>query len=93
MCENAPTMGRELVWLENTAFAAWGCSACGWIVSGANTTGKPSPEVKKAFIEHDCNRFPRYTKTAHPLPRLRRSKPGRSNVSTERWFKFERGQY
>ena len=32
---------RDLVWLENSIFAAWGCKACGWIVPGP---GKPEPE-------------------------------------------------
>jgi hypothetical protein len=54
-------MPRELVWLENTQFAAWGCSACAWIVSPPvhEISGKPSTQVKQAFNKHECARFPR----------------------------------
>jgi hypothetical protein len=52
-------MGRELVWLENETFAAWGCDACGWIVPGWRVFGQPPVAVKEAFEEHDCAKFPR----------------------------------
>ena len=32
---NVTDMARELVWLENATFAAWGCKACGWIMHGS----------------------------------------------------------
>jgi hypothetical protein len=35
-------MARELLWLENNNFAAWGCSECYWIVN---------PETKTALSE------------------------------------------
>jgi hypothetical protein len=55
-------MARELVWLENSTFAAWGCSACNWILANPGTTlpGNPSTEVKDAFNKHDCTAFPRH---------------------------------
>lgn len=61
-------MARELVWLENTTFAAWGCSECDWLVVNPETklSKNPSTQVKEAFNKHDCATFPRY----------RRKKPG-----------------
>jgi hypothetical protein len=29
---NSAAMARELVWLEDSTFAAWGCNTCGWIL-------------------------------------------------------------
>jgi hypothetical protein len=52
-------MARKLVWLENNTFAAWGCDACGWIVSGRDVSGEPYLAVKGAFNKHDCAKFPR----------------------------------
>jgi hypothetical protein len=54
-------MARELDWLENSNFAAWGCAACGWIIPNPSTTpfGKPSVQVKEAFNQHKCSKFPR----------------------------------
>lgn len=53
-------MARELVWLENSTFAAWGCSACYFIVPNTSpaTSGKPSREVIAAFNRHECAKFP-----------------------------------
>jgi hypothetical protein len=61
-------MGRELVWLENSSFAAWGCSACAWIVPnpGATVSGKPPASVKDAFDKHECARFPRASDVTLP---------------------------
>jgi hypothetical protein len=56
-------MARELVWLENDTFAAWGCSECSWIVNPeTKRSEKPSTRVKDAFNKHDCAAFPRFTK-------------------------------
>jgi hypothetical protein len=54
-------MARELIWLENTSFAAWGCAACDWIVPnpGPTFSGKPPLQVKEAFNKHECAKFPR----------------------------------
>jgi len=54
-------MGRELVWLEDSTFAAWGCSLCAWIVPNpaAIVSGKPPTSVKDAFDKHECDKFPR----------------------------------
>jgi hypothetical protein len=54
-------MARELVWLENSTFAAWGYSACAWLVPnpGATVSGKPPADVKDAFDKHECAKFPR----------------------------------
>jgi hypothetical protein len=56
-------MARELVWLENRSFTAWGCAACGWIVPNLSPTppGKPSVQAKEAFDKHECDKFPRRT--------------------------------
>jgi ribosomal protein L37AE/L43A len=51
-------MARELVWLENRNFVAWGCSNCNWIVAGSSyDSDRPSQEVKEAFNQHDCAEF------------------------------------
>ena len=54
-------MARELVWLEDGTFSAWGCEACGWIMSGSRFTysENPSSEVKEAFNQHECDKYPR----------------------------------
>jgi hypothetical protein len=54
-------MGRELVWLENNTFAAWGCSECDWLLGnpGTKLSEKPSAQVKDAFNRHDWVKFPR----------------------------------
>jgi len=50
---------RELVWLENSSFTAWGCAACDWIISNPGSpSDKPSPNVKESFNQHDCDKFP-----------------------------------
>jgi hypothetical protein len=53
-------MARELVWLENSTFAAWGCIGCNWIMENVDATssGKPSLRVKISFNEHECSKFP-----------------------------------
>ena len=57
--------GRELVWLENSSFAAWGCAACDWIIPNPGTpSDKPSTNVKERFNNHDCDKFPRRTSHA-----------------------------
>jgi hypothetical protein len=50
---------RELVWLEDSTFAAWGCRECRWILVGAGPTanGKPPMEAQEAFDKHDCARL------------------------------------
>jgi hypothetical protein len=54
-------MPRELVWLENHFFAAWGCRACGWIVHGRTRAvgDKPPADVVEAFNQHECSKYPR----------------------------------
>ena len=50
-------MARQLVWLEDSTFAAWGCSACSWVLAN------PSPsQAKQEFDEHACADFPRRTR-------------------------------
>ena len=53
-------MPRELIWLENRAFVAWGCTACGWIISNppSSSSNVPSREVKEAFNKHKCEEHP-----------------------------------
>jgi len=62
-------MDRELVWLENQSFAAWGCSGCAWIVPnlGRTPSGKASVAVRQAFDTHECAKFPH-----HPSPKEKR---------------------
>jgi hypothetical protein len=59
MVDFRSVMARALVWLENSTFAAWSCSACRWILTGSGPTadGKPPTEVQAAFDGHDCAKF------------------------------------
>jgi len=54
-------MARNLVWLENHSFAAWGCAACSWITPnvGFTLSGKAPAAIRAAFGKHDCKNFPR----------------------------------
>jgi hypothetical protein len=54
-------MARELIWLENDTFAAWGCNACGWLVAnpGPTVSGGAPAGVKEEFSNHDCAKHPR----------------------------------
>jgi hypothetical protein len=54
-------MARELLWLENSTFAAWGCAECNWIVPnpGSAVFHKPPAKVKEAFDQHECAQYPR----------------------------------
>jgi hypothetical protein len=54
-------LGRELIWLEDRSFAAWGCGVCNWIFHrpGLEGPAKP-PEVTEAFNKHECANFPRH---------------------------------
>jgi hypothetical protein len=54
-------MSRVLVWLENSTFAAWGCSECNWIWLNPGPHGnssKPSAKVIEAFKQHECAKSP-----------------------------------
>ena len=59
-------MVRELIWLENFTFAAWGCSTCAWIFPnpGETVSGKPPKKVQEAFDQHECAKFPRIARPA-----------------------------
>jgi hypothetical protein len=54
-------MARELVWLENSTFAAWGCTDCDWILRnpGLAVSDRPSAKAKEVFEQHKCAEFPR----------------------------------
>jgi hypothetical protein len=54
------SMPRELVWLENSTFAAWGCEGCGWIIPNPRSASSdaPSAAVKEAFNKHECQKHP-----------------------------------
>jgi hypothetical protein len=58
-------MAREIVWLENISFAAWGCSACNWILPGPRPTesGRSPATIKEAFDKHECAKSPRQSRT------------------------------
>jgi hypothetical protein len=65
-------MARELVWLENSTFAAWGCPECNWILPnpGRGVSDKPSARVKEEFDQHKCAEFPRvHTAEKHKAQR------------------------
>jgi hypothetical protein len=57
-------MPTELIRLENFSFAAWGCSACAWIVPSPSLKipGKAPAKVKEAFEKHECANFPSHTR-------------------------------
>jgi hypothetical protein len=52
-----PAMARQMVWLEDSSFAAWGCSECNWILANLSPT-----QAKQEFDEHVCAEFPRRTR-------------------------------
>jgi rubredoxin len=54
-------MPRELTWLEDNTFAAWSCTACGWIISnpGPTVSGRAPEKVREDFAKHECGKFPR----------------------------------
>jgi hypothetical protein len=51
----------RIIWLENSTFAAWGCTKCAWIIPNPDprVSGKPPATVKDAFDKHECAKFPR----------------------------------
>jgi hypothetical protein len=58
---------REVVWIEGPGFAAWSCSACGWVfrVSGWPTartleeiTQKFKMQLSEEFASHVCAEHP-----------------------------------
>jgi hypothetical protein len=55
-------MARELIWLEDSTFAAWGCGICNWIFQnpGVEEPAKPPTQVVEAFNKHECAKFPRH---------------------------------
>jgi len=54
-------MAKDLVWLENHSFSAWGCSGCAWIMpTRPALSAKKSAPARAAFARHDCKDFPRY---------------------------------
>jgi hypothetical protein len=60
-------MPRELTWLEDSTFAAWGCSECKWIRPSLGTD-KPSAKVLEGFQQHDCLEFPPHKLPSHKRP-------------------------
>jgi hypothetical protein len=62
-------MARDLVWLENHSFSAWGCSECAWIKqAGPALSAKTSASVRPAFARHDCTKFPRHISPKEKRP-------------------------
>jgi hypothetical protein len=63
-------MSRDLVWLENYSFTAWGCAACSWIMPnvGLSLSGKASTTIRAAFDKHDCKKFPRHISAKEKRP-------------------------
>jgi hypothetical protein len=66
-------MARDLVWLENYSFAAWGCAACSWITPncGLTVSGEAPTTIRAAFDKHDCNKFPRHISPREKRPSRR----------------------
>jgi hypothetical protein len=79
-------MARELVWLEDNTFAAWGCGACNWVLANSGQLAKPSTQVKGAFDKHECAKFPRVQLTGRVRPpknqsRIKQTSPEFESVS------------
>jgi len=68
--EGLIVMARELLWLENSSFAAWGCGACNWIMPdhGRKICEKASASVREAFDRHECAKFSRHTSAKNKRP-------------------------
>ena len=66
-------MLRELIWLEDSTFAAWACKACTWILPSSRGVMGPSEAVKEAFEKHDCAKFARIADGKAKRPRDSRS--------------------
>jgi hypothetical protein len=50
-------MPRELIWRENTSFAAWGCTDCNWVLpSSPPASDKPPADAQAAFDGHTCTK-------------------------------------
>jgi hypothetical protein len=66
-------MARDLVWLENYSFAAWGCSACSWIEPHLRLTQsvEASAAIRATFSKHDCKKFPRHISPSEKRPSRR----------------------
>jgi hypothetical protein len=50
---------RELIWIQTAFFMGWGCNNCGWkdfLPRDVPTLLSPSPEGKRAFTNHNCER-------------------------------------
>ena len=72
-------MAKDLVWLENLSFSAWGCSGCAWIIpSGPTLTAKKTALACEAFAHHDCKNFPRYVS-----PKGKRKESSKAKKGTE----------
>lgn len=67
-----PRKSRELVWIFEGRFVAWGCKACAWLRPRSHQpeSGDSFREVREAFNSHDCKEY-RSTKTT-PRESLRR---------------------
>ena len=53
---------KELVWIFDTTFVAWGCKGCEWQSPVEPRLGfwkTPSDGVRAAFDRHECVGYPR----------------------------------
>ena len=60
---------KPLVWLEDSTFTAWACSACFWILPnpGLSESSGPPAKVAEAFDHHECANFPRRDRNLQPF--------------------------
>jgi hypothetical protein len=63
-------MSRDLVWLQKYSFAAWGCTACSWVMPSLDRrlSGQASAPIRAAFDKHDCKKFPTYISPKEKRP-------------------------
>jgi len=44
-------MGRTLIWIEESTFRGWGCSACAWVFNPSGPpTGDSIEEMKHDYV-------------------------------------------
>jgi hypothetical protein len=50
---------RELMWIQTTFFAGWGCNSCHWkdfLPRKIATLLAPAAEAQQAFKQHTCEK-------------------------------------
>jgi hypothetical protein len=82
-------MARELVWLENSTFAAWRCTDCNWILPnpGLAVSDRLSAKAKEVFEQHKCAEFPR-VRIAERSARVNENNSGGLLSAVPSWLHF-----